>query len=162
MKRRLINLIAGVSLLACVAFGVFWVRSLRFSDSQVGESLNFRRTDPRWWVVSRHGKLTLCRQNGRDWGKERVDVKLLGFQFALLKAPCGSLMNFAMPYWFLTGIAVVPPVGWAVLRRRRRRRERSGLCLRCGYDLRGSADSGRCPECGTVAAVPANQSPPYS
>ncbi|MHC4088817.1 MAG: hypothetical protein ACYSVY_00790 [Planctomycetota bacterium] len=30
-----------------------------------------------------------------------------------------------------------------------RRRSRPGHCQSCGYDLRGSAGSARCPECGT-------------
>lgn len=36
---------------------------------------------------------------------------------------------------------------------RDRRRRRLGLCVRCGYDLRGS--SGRCSECGAVPAATA-------
>lgn len=32
----------------------------------------------------------------------------------------------------------------------RARRDVRGLCRTCGYDLHGSLDIGRCPECGTV------------
>jgi hypothetical protein len=32
-------------------------------------------------------------------------------------------------------------------------RRRGGLCVRCGYDLRGSTDRARCPECGTAFDV---------
>ena len=31
---------------------------------------------------------------------------------------------------------------------RRRVRKRRGLCVGCGYDLRGAAGGGPCPECG--------------
>jgi hypothetical protein len=58
----------------------------------------------------------------------------------------------AAPVWGAAALAATPMALWlggrtagrAFVRRRRRRR---GLCLRCGYDLRGN-ESGRCSECG--------------
>ena len=46
-------------------------------------------------------------------------------------------------------LLAIPPT-LAVLRGplRRWRRRRKGLCLKCGYDLKGNV-SGTCPECGT-------------
>lgn len=81
-------------------------------------------------------------------------------------------VNKAWTWWTLCidldptiGLASVFPLAWCCVRanawrqhRRARRRQRalgSGLCPRCGYDLRAS--EGRCPECGeplTLAKFP--------
>jgi hypothetical protein len=59
------------------------------------------------------------------------------------------------PDWALAVASGIPPVislAWLPARLRRRRRERAGLCVVCGYDLRASAE--RCPECGTPISRP--------
>ncbi len=53
-----------------------------------------------------------------------------------------------IPLWLPTmafiGVGGVPLVRTS---HRRRKRKKLGLCVKCGYDLRGSKE--RCPECGT-------------
>jgi len=58
---------------------------------------------------------------------------------------------FAVPYWFLTGLACIPPLCGVVSIVKRRRaawRRSNQRCESCGYDLRGTPE--RCPECGMV------------
>ncbi len=51
-----------------------------------------------------------------------------------------------IPLWMPTVLFGILPTAALVRVTRRRKREKLGLCLECGYDLRGSRE--RCPECG--------------
>jgi hypothetical protein len=66
----------------------------------------------------------------------------------------GAARWLVIPYWLPAAAAWLVLLPFAVVRWLRRcRRTRAGLCVRCGYDLRGTP--GRCPECGTsVATLP--------
>ena len=67
--------------------------------------------------------------------------------------------KFAIPDWTLMPVSFGLPVLWVSTYPGRRRRERlsSGLCLKCGYDLRATPH--RCPECGTTV-VPLGKNRP--
>ena len=51
-----------------------------------------------------------------------------------------------LPLYIPVLILAILPFLTARRIRRRRKRKKLGLCLKCGYDLRGSKD--KCPECG--------------
>ena len=59
----------------------------------------------------------------------------------------GGLNHILLPLYLLFLLFAILPAHGLLLIRRLRARLRSGLCVKCGFDLRASKD--RCPECGT-------------
>ena len=60
----------------------------------------------------------------------------------------GTVIGVQVPCWFVVGALFAYPILALVgARARHRHRRRDGLCMRCGYDLRGN-ESGVCSECG--------------
>lgn len=57
-------------------------------------------------------------------------------------------MSADVAFWLLVSTGMVLGPVWIVRLLRRRRYRDHGLCITCGYDLRGSREMGRCPECG--------------
>jgi hypothetical protein len=58
-----------------------------------------------------------------------------------------------VPHWFLALLFAIPGLWPIRVWRRTRQRGQSGLCVKCGYDLRGGSE--KCPECGQAAACDA-------
>jgi hypothetical protein len=84
---------------------------------------------------------------------ERVLPLILAGKWPARMTVRHSLMSeYRIPFWFITALLALPGLTFLTDRlRRRRRRRRLGLCLECGYDLRGSPAV--CPECGTSWAA---------
>ena len=57
-----------------------------------------------------------------------------------------KLLSF--PHWVLALLFSIPSFLGAVKALRRRKRKKLGLCVKCGYNLKGLTEL-RCPECGT-------------
>ena len=59
----------------------------------------------------------------------------------------GKDIELVLPLW-MPAVVCMSALLWLYLPLHRRRKcKKFGLCLKCGYDLRGSKE--RCPECGT-------------
>ena len=107
--------------------------------------------DVRWISVGiEHGVLG-CRieldKSTADAAPETERLWELG-EFLLYRTAAARVAGFGLPLWALVVLFGAYPVT-AFMRGpwRRHRRRKKGLCLQCGYDLRGKT-SGICPECG--------------
>ncbi len=167
MKLWILNLGAAVSLVLCIGVTAVWARSLaRFDD------LCWTTPTSCTNVVSLRGKLHVqvasasapLWPTGRQWDAlpaKNVRYNSGPYQWEASGFAGGFRTNrfgktstaervLVTPYWFLLLITMILPGLWASGARRKRimrRRAARGLCLHCGYDLRGSI--GRCPECGS-------------
>ena len=150
MIRKTLTILSLLGLLLSVGLwgASYWVVTYRFKSGDIGR-LMYGAVD--WLEPS-----SVQRQmwNILDLGDPRSRLQIHGFdsfetnwthsrQTYLLT----GMVRTIFPLW-------IPTVAFALLSsvvslpgRRRRKRKRLGLCVKCGYDLRGSKD--RCPECGT-------------
>ena len=154
MKQWIFTLASALSLLLCVATCALWARSYRPTvRADESDALDLTHAEPYYWIIANRGRLTFCRQAGKDWDQPKPVFRLLGIEFAGSWVGKSSLVNLFIPFWMLVGLTVLPPVigfkGW-IKRRMRRGRECAGRCAVCGYDLRASPD--RCPECGRAVS----------
>ncbi len=120
------------------------IRYLRAVGDDDGTRTSFRRmgVTVERWILSDH-------DNSR-WGYgERGPLRL----------PFCSVTHVGIPFCpVLLLLCVGSAVALARAPLRRYRRGRRGLCLKCGYDLRGNV-SGVCPECGQQTATRVNSTP---
>jgi hypothetical protein len=91
-----------------------------------------------------------------------VDRSLAGFRYVSndgwypraqlpMGYPTARSRAVYVPHWGIALIASALPAWMLAKRRRDSRRRKRGLCVECGYDLRGSGAI--CPECGAGASA---------
>jgi hypothetical protein len=178
VRRRLVDLLAGLSLLACLAAAALGVRShFRMDDfgCRDGRQGYYQLSSDRGQVLFAHvaewrGETTMLlgfrttpiTQRERDHRTgPPIGHHWHGFQFFHLPDrpgyTIGDFRGVAAPHWFLAAFFVTPPLFRFGPRLRDmlrgRRRAARGLCPSCGYDLTGNT-SGVCPECGQTASPP--------
>jgi hypothetical protein len=160
VKRRLFNVLAGVSLVMCVATVTLWVRSYYRSDraewitgrgqmyaveSEAGAIyVPLYNAGSRWdhWNISL-SSYTL----GPDEGWQNTRAAWAGI--TVFKS--GEANILTLSYWLLMALGILfCAVSW---RSARAIDPNFDHCKRCGCDLRATPD--RCPECGEVPKITA-------
>ena len=117
----------------CEGFHSFYLKGLKPSPLK---QWGFRRAPP---------------THRMSYGEIPPNVALPGITVSWYRFYANGVMSWTYRTEILLWLPVLLFGVWPAWRLlpfpRRRKRKRHGLCLQCGYDLRGSKE--RCPECGT-------------
>jgi hypothetical protein len=162
--RYILNGLSVLSLVLCVATAGLWARSYRHADSYYWLPESRRVSinsgggyvwwdsqlaiwdsvfgpEPEGWTSTAGAcEIPRCLEGrfGIGW------TWTSGRRFAVLGR------RVVVPDGYLVGAFFVLPFTSLVMRLRRRAATKTGLCFKCGYDLRATPN--RCPECGTIRA----------
>jgi hypothetical protein len=145
VKRRLLNALAGLSLILALATGGLWGRSYSVADYVLGQLGGQNE----YGVRSDSGRFILHwaqRDIGWQWDSAPAhDYGFDWFEYGRTRG-LGRMDYIVFPHWSLMIACTILPTlrGWQLLRARKRPSE--NLCPQCGYDLRATPQ--RCPECG--------------
>jgi hypothetical protein len=168
IARLLIDGVALVSLMLCLATMVLWVRSYFVGEGFVWkpstDAVYYSSYVARGGVRVDRGEYHFDMAPYFDYQPDRTPTRPAGFHPKSVADTFGfdwhrgtdsqdQPHTFLMfPLWAVVLTTSVLPVHRLRALRRdllRRRHSATGLCPRCGYDLRASP--GRCPECGILA-----------
>lgn len=166
MGRRLHDVVCIISTLLCLVCLAFWVRGYSVLDA-----LKWRQPEMEIALASSRGafgmRLITLHEPDASWSprlfrestqpspllqESRQVTRFMGFGYLLLREPRWSIRRVVVPCWAVAVASAIQPMLWVRRRYKIRQRRRSGLCVRCGYDLRATNDC--CPECGAPKLAP--------
>lgn len=165
MRRLCFNLLAGFSLLLCLASITLWIWS-HFLDEEIGWSTQSHTTTGLGcysgsialaWITSDTVNAPGFLHHSYDAQKVPLRVppgvsswQWWGFMAYVVRASQRQIGILIVPAWAPTALFAALPLLWLLRFRsfRRRWRAQHNFCATCGYDLRATPD--RCPECGTA------------
>ena len=154
MHRLLSNALCLLSLVLAVAVAALWVRGVSWAQDAVGGPLPVAHATARFVSRGNVFEVTLFYHDPAvtAWNYARYDSRDTRMSWIWLPTfweasewPSGRTAGWLLgvPKWQPLLLFAIAPAGWVFLRLRRH----TGLCRRCGYDLRGTSGPA-CPECG--------------
>ncbi len=183
MLRVLFNTLSLFSLVLAIVFSGFWVRGqfaadfIRCDKNNDVMLLGVTRSGVMFLYLEGFGLIMGSPAGGgSQWSvdtaepagvndgpglidDEKSQINFLDLVVHIGTPPFGGsaqLVVLHVPFWLLLLLTMVlPMVRFVRWRRAGRARRRLGLCMQCGYDLRGTSAGAACPECGTARAASA-------
>jgi hypothetical protein len=157
VKRRVFNLLVGISFSLCVATAILWIRVAWFG---IGDGFDYKRANGPMVEIefiadSNSPGLELYFKRNVNLNltanPTRHGLRFPGFDYFADTGAGSYNGKLIVSHWLAMLATVIAPLALAGRWLQPHKSNNSNCCSNCGYDLRATPD--RCPECGTVKPV---------